>query len=46
MADNYLEKRAEELRQKRTVVVKKGGVPLESLLKRNRSFRGYDRSIG
>ena len=45
MADNYLEKRAEELRQKRTVVVKKGGVPLESLLKRNRSFRGYDRSI-
>lgn len=45
MADNYLEKRAEELRQKRTVVVKKGGVPLESLLKRNRSFRGYDRSV-
>lgn len=45
MADNYLEKRAEELRQKRTVVVKKGGAPLESLLKRNRSFRGYDRSV-
>ena len=48
MADNYLEKRAEELRQnqgrKRTVVVK-SNAPLESLLKRNRSFRGYDRSI-
>ena len=48
MADNYLEKRAEELRQnqgrKRTVVVK-SNASLESLLKRNRSFRGYDRSI-
>lgn len=44
MADNYLEKRAEELQQKRKVVVKRGA-SLESLLKRNRSFRGYDRSV-
>ena len=44
MADNYLEKRAEELQQKRKVVVKRG-TSLESLLKRNRSFRGYDRSV-
>ena len=44
MADNYLEKRAEELQLKRKVVVKRGA-SLESLLKRNRSFRGYDRSV-
>ena len=44
MADNYLEKRVEELQQKRKVVVKRGA-SLESLLKRNRSFRGYDRSV-
>ena len=44
MADNYLGKRAEELQQKRKVVVKRGA-SLESLLKRNRSFRGYDRSV-
>ena len=44
MADNYLEKRAEELAAKRKVVVHRG-VQLDSLLKRNRSFRGYDRSV-
>ena len=44
MADNYLEKREQELREKRPVVVRKGS-SLESLLKRNRSFRGYDRSV-
>lgn len=44
MADNYLEKRAEELAAKRKVVVRRGA-SLESLLKRNRSFRGYDRSV-
>ena len=45
MADNYLENRAEALREKqnRTVVVKLTP-SLESLLKKNRSFRGYDRS--
>jgi nitroreductase len=44
MADNYLEKRAEELAAKRKVVVRRGA-SLDSLLKRNRSFRGYDRSV-
>ena len=44
MADNYLEKRAEELAAKRKVVVRRAA-SLDSLLKRNRSFRGYDRSV-
>jgi len=44
MADNYLERRAEELQQKHKTVVHRG-VSLESLLKRNRSFRGYDKSV-
>lgn len=41
MADNYLEKRAEELRHPRPKVVR-NHPSLESLLKRNRSYRGYD----
>ncbi len=41
MADNYLEKRADELRNPRPKVVR-NHPSLESLLKRNRSFRGYD----
>lgn len=41
MADNYLEKRAEELRETRPKVVR-NHPSLESLLKRNRSYRGYD----
>lgn len=41
MADNYLEKRAEELRNPRPKVVR-NHPSLESLLKRNRSYRGYD----
>ena len=41
MADNYLEKRAEELRNLRPKVVR-NHPSLESLLKRNRSYRGYD----
>lgn len=41
MADNYLEKRAEELQQKPVKVVRHHA-SLESLLKRNRSYRGYD----
>ena len=41
MADNYLEKRAEELRNQRPKVVR-NHPSLESLLKRNRSYRGYD----
>ena len=43
MADNYLEKRAEELRNPRPKVVR-NHPSLESLLKRNRSYRGYDSS--
>ena len=43
MADNYLEKRAEELRNPRPKVVR-NHPSLESLLKRNRSYRGYDAS--
>ena len=43
MADNYLEKRAEELRSARPRVVR-NHPSLESLLKRNRSYRGYDAS--
>ena len=43
MADNYLEKRAEELCNPRPKVVR-NHPSLESLLKRNRSYRGYDAS--
>lgn len=43
MADNYLEKREEELKERRPVV-KRSHPSLDSLLKRNRSFRGYDHS--
>ena len=43
MADNFLEKRAEELRNQRPKVVRHHP-SLESLLKRNRSYRGYDAS--
>ena len=41
MADNYLEKRTEELRNPRPQVVR-NHPSLESMLKRNRSYRGYD----
>ena len=43
MADNYLEKREQELREARPKVVR-NHLSLDSLLKRNRSYRGYDRS--
>ena len=44
MADNYLEKRQQELAERRPKVVR-NHPSLDSLLKRNRSFRGYDRSV-
>ena len=45
MADNYLEKRYEEVFGSGKRVVKKGGgVSLDSLLLKNRSHRGYDKS--
>jgi len=41
MADNYLERRQEELAQQKTIV-RRSSPSLDSLLKRNRSYRGYD----
>lgn len=41
MADNYLERRQEELAQQKKVV-RRSSPSLDSLLKRNRSYRGYD----
>ena len=43
MADNYLEKKAEALREARPVVLRHNK-SLETLLKRNRSYRGYEAS--
>ena len=43
MADNYLEKKFEELQEKRPVI-KRNHVSLDTLLRRNRSYRGYDPS--
>ena len=41
MADNYLENRMEELQSKRPKIVR-NHTSLDTLLKRNRSYRGYD----
>lgn len=43
MADNYLEKREEAVRERRPVV-RRVNASLDTLLKRNRSFRGYDKA--
>ena len=43
MADNYLERRQEELAQQKKIV-HRSSPSLDSLLKRNRSFRGYEPS--
>ena len=43
MADNYLEKKFEELQEKRPVI-KRNNLSLDTLLHRNRSYRGYDPS--
>ena len=43
MADNYLEKKYEELQEKRPVI-KRNHLSLDTLLHRNRSYRGYDPS--
>lgn len=43
MADNYLEKKAEALKEKRPVV-RRSSPSLDTLLHRNRSYRGYDPS--
>ena len=44
MADNYLERRQAELAEGKKTVVRRGGPSLDTLLRRNRSFRGYDPS--
>ena len=43
MADNYLEKKEEALRERRPVI-RRNHPSLETLLRRNRSYRGYDPS--
>lgn len=43
MADNFLERREREINENRTVV-RRSGVSLDSLLKKNRSYRGFDQS--
>ena len=44
MADNYLEKKFEQFGKPRTVV-HRTNPSLDTLLKRNRSYRGYDQSF-
>ena len=41
MADNYLEKKYEELQEKRPVI-RRNNLSVDTLLRRNRSYRGYD----
>ena len=42
MADNYLEYRQAEIAEGRKKVIRRGGPSLDTLLHRNRSYRGYD----
>ena len=44
MADNYLEKKFQQMHDARKVVVKRNHPSLDTLLHRNRSHRGYDKS--
>ena len=44
MADNYLEKKFEQMRSVRKVVVQRNHPSLDTLLRRNRSHRGYDKT--
>lgn len=46
MADNYLEKKFEQMGGGRKVTVRKNYPSLDTLLHRNRSTRGFDRSHG
>ena len=45
MADNYLEKRQEELANSQKKVVKRNHLSLDTLLHRNRSYRGFNASV-
>ena len=42
MADNYIENKFEEYNSKKKVVYKSAGHSIDTLLKKNRSYRGYD----
>ena len=42
MADNYLGNKMDEFQSKKKVVYKSAGQTLDTLLKKNRSYRGYD----
>lgn len=42
MADNYLEKQMEKWQESHKTVIKRANPSLDSLLRRNRSYRGYD----
>ena len=45
MADNYLEKRQEELAHAQKKVVKRNHLSLDTLLHRNRSYRGFSAEV-
>lgn len=45
MADNYLEKRQEELANSQKKVVKRNHLSLDTLLRRNRSYRGFSGTV-
>ena len=45
MADNYLERKQEALENRRKTVVKRNAPSLDTLLHRNRSYRGYDPAL-
>lgn len=42
MADNYLEKQMEKWQESHKTVIKRANPSLDTLLRRNRSYRGYD----
>ena len=44
MADNYLEKKFQQMQDARKVVVKRNNPSLDTLLHRNRSHRGFDKT--
>lgn len=45
MADNYLEKRQEELAHAQKTVVRRNHLSLDTLLRRNRSYRGFSGAV-
>lgn len=45
MADNYLEKRQEELAHAQKTVVRRNHLSLDTLLRRNRSYRGFSGGV-